>query len=674
MFGFRKRVGITVPEGSKVKRRWLIVSLLVAAMGGLGINAAFADPLTPDQCYEKLADNLILPGSPDYNHCQSMLIGSVNNPIPDTPQFSATSEGECSVGGILNFNPTQYIRCELNRSASAAGRLLDLAFNNPLTQISGQEWAVAFSQAARWGGAIAPIAMALCVLEIISGVFAKNNMRIIKAAAFIIGAWPLTTISLLIFSWLANAGDIISQNMLRTAFGNTGIAGYTGAGIALGSAIIGPIITGTLTGLGGWIIAAAIIGALIMLGLGITIILGAVSFGLIVLAAFSPLAIMLMVFKGTRVISMKWVEAVVGLLLVKPVIAGIFTLCIALMSAGGPSGWVAGLVGLMLAASSPFTVMKFVNFAGVQLGAAKDAGGLVKGALKSGEDAIKGFAGVANENVALENESKQLAMGAKDNSGESKLTGLKKPSHLGNLLKNRTGKNPGGNPDPKAGSVPNPENPPKEPPDDPSLTNENVIPDPIQNPTDPGRVDQDFEGGETEPADGDQPKLGERTPKVTEAENPVPDPVDVADPPGPELTSPGPSETEAPESEESEVKPTDESAPESENPQAPNQNETDNLTPDSGIGGETESVEARIGQIRRNRLASVRSSATQYGLDVRRATKSVRQEAKDNPTGALGRHWSNTNKEIDEHWSSLTDNQREEFRAQARKNRRERGL
>lgn len=104
--------------------------------------------------------------------------------------------------------------------------MLNVAFNNPLTRISDGSWNAALSQAAKWGGMLLPVAVGLCSVQIVIAAIARNNKRILQSVTFLVLAWPLNVMSLLLFAELARAFDFLTEHMLQTAFGGGGIGGF----------------------------------------------------------------------------------------------------------------------------------------------------------------------------------------------------------------------------------------------------------------------------------------------------------------------------------------------------------------------------------------------------------------------------------------------------------------
>ncbi|WP_166850915.1 hypothetical protein [Isoptericola sp. BMS4] len=252
--------------------------------------------------------------------------------------------------------------------------LLNLAFNNPLTVISASEWQAAFGQAAKWGGVFAVVAVAMCAVEIIAGMISSDHGRILRGWVWAILAWPLTAASLLVYSRLVNASDWLTTGILNSITAPEVVAGsaaVTGATSAATTAMVSMLLgVGTLST---WWLALIFVGLALLPVIGLVIVLGIVTFGQIALAAFAPVALMLIGFRGTRAMSSKWLQMAVALLLTKPIAAGIVALGCALGSEGGADGLILGIIAITMAVGSPALAFSFVGFAGAQLGGAMTA-------------------------------------------------------------------------------------------------------------------------------------------------------------------------------------------------------------------------------------------------------------------------------------------------------------
>ncbi|RMI03728.1 hypothetical protein [Cellulomonas triticagri] len=253
--------------------------------------------------------------------------------------------------------------------AGPAEQLMSLAFNNPLTEISSGQWEVATRQASRWGAVFAIVAVGMCAVEVVAGLIVRDTARVLRAGMTAALAWPITVAAILLLAELVAVTDGLAGQMFDNVDGG-GVIGTTAAGTAMGAALGG--ITALTVG-GGW--PVVVLGALVcLIGLLLlTMVMAARAFGLLVATGFAPTALMLMGFKGTRGMAAKWVEIVLGLLLTKPLAAGIIVLCLELAGEGGLASFIMGTVGLWVAIFSPALAMSLVSFAGGHLSAALTA-------------------------------------------------------------------------------------------------------------------------------------------------------------------------------------------------------------------------------------------------------------------------------------------------------------
>lgn len=267
-----------------------------------------------------------------------------------------------AIGGWITTAATEAM-------SDAATQFMSLAFNNPLTEISDAEWSVATRQAARWGAVFAVVAVAACAVEVVAALIARDTTRVLRAGVVAALAWPMTVAAILVLAELVAVTDGLSGQMFDNVAG-TGAVGSTAAATAMGAAVGG--LTAITVG-GGWIVI--VIGALVcVVGLVmIAMVMAARAFGLLVATGFAPVALMLVGFRGTRAMARKWVEVVTGLLLTKPLAAGIIVLCLELAGEGSLDSFVMGTVGLWVAVFSPALALSLVSFAGAHLSAAVTA-------------------------------------------------------------------------------------------------------------------------------------------------------------------------------------------------------------------------------------------------------------------------------------------------------------
>ncbi|MET3812422.1 hypothetical protein ABIB14_003552 [Arthrobacter sp. UYEF3] len=150
----------------------------------------------------------------------------------------------------------------------------------------------------------------------------------------------------------AQAGSGREWNVMSLAPGSTG--GAAGAVVVTAMAVI--VV---------WILAFILMCSMIFR-----------SFALIVLAAVTPVALMLMPWEKTQTWARRWCEIVVALLLAKPLAATVLAVAIKLFAeAKSFAGLAAGVVGMALACGAPLMALRLVSFAGGELAAAAQTAG-----------------------------------------------------------------------------------------------------------------------------------------------------------------------------------------------------------------------------------------------------------------------------------------------------------
>ena len=299
--------------------------------------------------------------------------------------------------------------CTAGNGLAWAGEVFDLMLNNPLTILSAAEWNVAWGLAGRWGAVMAVVAVALCGVEIIAGMISGDTRRVWKGFAFGVGAWPLTVASLMLFAWLIGVSDWLASQIMNNPVAGAGfgdgvqVVTTTAAAAGTGALAVGATTVTMMLGilkLGtpvGWVLIVGVLLGLILSVVTLIVMLTIVAYAQLVLAAFAPIALMLVGFKGTRMMSAKWVRAAVSLILIKPVIAALLALNMSLMAHGGQfEGLILGGAGMLVTLFSPVAVVKLVGFAEASFAGAK-MGALA--AMKAGLGVAGGAAGQVAESI-----------------------------------------------------------------------------------------------------------------------------------------------------------------------------------------------------------------------------------------------------------------------------------
>ena len=316
-------------------------------------------------------------------------------------------------GGYINLNPFNmsfdiggWISCESINALYRVAELFEAAVNNPLTQIDDTEWAIVLSQTARWAGLMIFPALALCVLEIAKGALTRNGSMMISGAMWALAAWPATMAALIIFARLIRIGDWASAQILHSVvhmFNDPSGAALVASGMTAGGLMAVKMATAALTLKGpvGWLVLVGVVaGAFIML-LALVGVLALVTYGQMLLAALAPVALFLAGNRHTRSMSVRWLEMATTLVLVKPIISGILSLNLLLITQGdGFNTLITGIIGMMMAVAAPLAVFQFVGFVFANLGPA------IGGAVNSAKGAFSGLGSFAGKVQEANNKGK----------------------------------------------------------------------------------------------------------------------------------------------------------------------------------------------------------------------------------------------------------------------------
>lgn len=257
--------------------------------------------------------------------------------------------------------------------------------------ISESAWKIVGEQFWFWAGIMTVVVATFMVYQAGIGAILRDHKRITQATIGGLIAIPASVWCVQIMQRLVTFGDDVTTGtiqqlqketlagsllralgMIEPAQGSTGPLGgdakwqQSGAIYAL-SAGDG----GKGAGIGFIIIAALLVGILSLAALVLYLFLEIRNMGLEVLGALAPIAL---VFIGQPVLvawAKRWVSLAIGLILAKPIAAGVLVVLVKLTGTATAVGPVLVLSGgVFLAAFAPIWAVKMANFVGEELGSA----------------------------------------------------------------------------------------------------------------------------------------------------------------------------------------------------------------------------------------------------------------------------------------------------------------
>lgn len=284
--------------------------------------------------------------------------------------------------------------------------LIGLAFNGPISQ---EGWSIAHSQYLFWIAVMAPVVVIIAIVQVGIAMILQDWKRIGRTA---IGAgvaipfsalcvWTMQQASIVtdgVTQSLTTAiqGGSLAEGLLRTV----GIVATPSAAASnafvtsqfqQGSLVYGLAKSGAqnANGIGEYVIALFIV-ALAMVGaLFLCIAMAIRDFGLLALAAMAPIGLMMVGQPKLAVWAQRWATMTTGLLLAKPLAAGVILLAVELSTdaSAGLAGVLVAIGAVIAAAFSPLWATKLVSFAGAEVGNALQKRASVREQVSRGQTA-----------------------------------------------------------------------------------------------------------------------------------------------------------------------------------------------------------------------------------------------------------------------------------------------
>lgn len=308
------------------------------------------------------------------------------------------------MGEIVQAVIDQLIPSMLDPMGKALQAMLMGAFTQGAASISFSEWNVAITAANRIGWIMGFVNMAVCMVGAVHASMRANVAESLKSFALSVLAWPLTAICVSVMITVEGVVGLVTGRMLL-------VGGYSvkerGA-----SDIIAAMFKKILT-------SANVSGTLLMLLVYLVLFVGVLllccmlaarTLCLILLAAVAPVPVMMAGWKATRPAMRRWLSAVVGVMLAKPLAALVVVVGSALMSQQTTSSFeggnlwdlFVGIACIFMACYSPKLVMPVVQFIGEDRSM-----GMQQAASQAGQNAITTAVSVTKDVVM-----KAAAMGA----------------------------------------------------------------------------------------------------------------------------------------------------------------------------------------------------------------------------------------------------------------------
>lgn len=240
------------------------------------------------------------------------------------------------------------------------------AFSSTAGSVSYAEWNVAITAANRIGWVMGFVNMLVCAVGAVHAAVKASPAESVKSFAMAVLAWPLTAICVSVMITCEGIVSLLSARILAVGADTTKGRGME----SMVSAMFKKILE-----------QASVLHSLTMLLVYLVLFVGvfllccmlaARTLCLVLLAAVAPLPVMSAGWKATRPAMRRWLSAVVGVMLAKPLAALVITVGSALMTSQTTSGvgegsfWdlLVGIAAIYMACYSPKMIMPVVQFLG----------------------------------------------------------------------------------------------------------------------------------------------------------------------------------------------------------------------------------------------------------------------------------------------------------------------
>jgi hypothetical protein len=259
------------------------------------------------------------------------------------------------------------------------------------TNIDQSSWEIAHSQFLFWVAITAPVILIVALVQIGIAMILQDWARIGRTAAGAALAIPFAAICVWGMQKASGVTDAVTASLTSTVQGGdlsqgllrvVGIlditkqapnavmhnAQFTQSGVVFTIAAQGAQGPGAV---GEYVLALLVVGLMMIASLFLFIAMSIREFGLLALAAMAPVGLMMIGQPKLTAWAQRWMNLTIGLLIAKPLAAGVVLLAVELTKASLSIGVILVAAGAVIAASfSPLWATKLVSFAGAEVGTA----------------------------------------------------------------------------------------------------------------------------------------------------------------------------------------------------------------------------------------------------------------------------------------------------------------
>lgn len=262
------------------------------------------------------------------------------------------------------------------------------AFN---TNIDQGSWDIAHSQFLFWVAVTAPIILIVALVQIGIAMILQDWSRIGRTAVGAALAIPFSAICVWAMQQFSTVTDDVTRNLTTAVQGgdlSDGLLRVVGL-IDGPKQVTGAIMRSTEFSRGGviylmaaqgaqgpgavgeYVVALLVVALMMVASVFLFIAMAIREFGLLALAAMAPVGLMMIGQPKLTAWAQRWISLATGLLIAKPLAAGVVLLAVELSKASLSLGVILVAAGAVVAASfSPLWATKLVSFAGAEVGTA----------------------------------------------------------------------------------------------------------------------------------------------------------------------------------------------------------------------------------------------------------------------------------------------------------------
>jgi hypothetical protein len=292
------------------------------------------------------------------------------------------------------------------------------AFNNP---ISADWWSVADGQFWFWVAVMAPVIMIIAIIQIGITTILQDWRRLGRVVAGATLAVPFSAFCAYGMKQFSAVTDAVTNSITATLQGAHGgslgesllavmglsqgtsnvanhaleymsQATYNTSGVPYQMMLAG---SQSASNIGQYVGCLLVVSLMALASLFLFIAMAIRTFGLLALAALAPVALMMIGQPKLGAWAQKWLSLTVGLLLAKPLAAGVLLLAVQLTGATANLGLLLTCAGAVVAAAfSPLWATKLVAFAGDEVGTALHRRASIREQVSRGSTAVAPARGV----------------------------------------------------------------------------------------------------------------------------------------------------------------------------------------------------------------------------------------------------------------------------------------